>query len=283
MGRPGATTGTHKKPKLGPSDAAYPRFLPRHQTTYGPTYPHSEGGRPHPALGGSKNLQHARLPPRPGRPPHGGLAPKRPPPRTNSPERRAESQKRQRHNDSQADAPILLPPTIQARFEPPAGIRKVTFQKPADQWNAFGTQKRAIRLPGAPLDDTRRRQTERRPGATTGGTWGKNSAWGDPTLQTTTTTNATPAVASTMGKWGRTSAWGDPTLLQGTITTPARKTPDQTLDRTDDPRRPDVPTTTTPNACHARSRSRLTTARRNHHAADPTHAHTTHARPASAR
>ena len=31
MGRPGAMTGTPKKPKLGPSDAAYPRFLTSHQ------------------------------------------------------------------------------------------------------------------------------------------------------------------------------------------------------------------------------------------------------------
>ena len=87
------------------------------------------------------------------------------------------------------------------------------------------------------------------------------SVWGDPTLQTPTTTNATPAAASTTGKWGRTSAWGDPNLQRTTITparqtpdqtpdrpdgTPARQTPDQTLDRTDGPRLPDISTTPPP-------------------------------------
>jgi hypothetical protein len=32
---------------------------------------------------------------------------------------------------------------------------RVQFDKPADQWNAFGSQKREIKLPGTPLDFAR--------------------------------------------------------------------------------------------------------------------------------
>ena len=152
MGRPGVTTGTHKKPKLGPSDAAYPRFLPTHHTTNLTTNPpQSEGHRTQNAPEGGRSLQHARHPARVD--PAGGKtpAPNRPPPRDRGPDH-------ERRSNSRSDAPIRLPPTMRGRFEPPERRKRTRFETPADQWNAFGAQNHGIRLPGAPLDATRRLQ-----------------------------------------------------------------------------------------------------------------------------
>ena len=215
MGRPGAMTGTQKKPKLGPSDAAYPRVLHPRPTTHGTTYPHSGEDKMRDASRENHNLQHTRLPPRTGPPPRGTPAQKRPPPRTTGPELGAASAKCPRRSSPPPDATTRLPPAIRHRFGPPAGGRKVQFQKPADQWNAFGAQKKAIRFRGPPLDARRRQQTgeyetkERRPSPEVGETggranagrkWGAKSAWGDPTLQRGTHTNTTGAASTTTAR-----------------------------------------------------------------------------------
>ena len=131
------------------------------------------------------------------------------------------------------------------RFEPPERCKWARFETPADQWNAFGSQKRGNKPPGTPLDTARRRQN---PGhnpqkpitdATTAGATttilvgadgrGHTSAWGDPTLQRTITTTSTPQ--------------------QQRPTTRDEPTPGHALETTTPP--PQTPRTLAPQAPHA--------------------------------
>lgn len=117
--------------------------------------------------GGSRSLQRARLPIGATSPPthHRTMgerqtpAQKRPRSPDRGPNQRTWRDQQPGRSTSQADAPERLSQAKLMSFEPPAQRTRVQFEKPADQWNAFGSQKRGIRPPGTPLDAARCQQT----------------------------------------------------------------------------------------------------------------------------